>query len=127
MTATDGIGSKLSKQYTVEAKDTVGHLVPGMPMVAATPYLVTIAEMVCYEIARTLIEADQITVGTRVEIDHLAASKVGATLVVAATLRARDRNRFTFDVTVKEGERTVAKVVHGRAAVSAQKLMAALA
>ncbi len=127
MTATDGIGSSLSKQYTVEAKDTVGHLAPGMPMVAATPFLVTIAEMVCYEIARKLIEADQITVGTRVEIDHLGASKVGATLVVAATLRARDRNRFTFDITIKDGERTVANVVHGRAAVSVQKLMAALA
>lgn len=121
-----GLGMSLSARYTVEDKDTVGHLVPGMPMVAATPYLVTIAEMVCYEIAKKLIEPGQITVGSRVEIDHLGASKVGAILVVDATLRARERNRFTFDVTIKDGERTVGKVVHGRAAVSLQKLMAAL-
>ena len=116
----------MSVPYTVKAKDTVGHLVPGMPMVAATPYLVTIAEMVCYEIAKKLIEPGQITVGTRVEIDHLGASKVGAMLVVDATLRTRERNRFTFDATIKDGERTVAKIVHGRAAVSKQKMMAAL-
>jgi predicted thioesterase len=119
-------GASLSKRFTVEDKDTVGALVPGMPMVAATPYLVTIAELVCYDICKTLIEPDQITVGVRVEIDHLGASKSGATLVVDAALRSRERNRFVFDVTVKDGERTVAKIVHGRAAVSMQKMMAAL-
>jgi fluoroacetyl-CoA thioesterase len=122
----DGIGTTLTTRYPVRDQDTVGYLVPGMPMVAATPYLVTIAEMVCYEISTKLVEQGQITVGTRVEIDHLGASKVGATLVVNATLRARDRNRFIFDVTVTDGERTVAKIVHGRAAISAQKMIAAL-
>jgi len=120
----DGIGTSLSRNFTVRDNDTVGHLVPGMPMVAATAYLVTIAEMVCYEIARKLTEPGQITVGIRVEIDHLGASKVGAVLVVNAALRARERNRFIFDVTVTDGGRTVAKIVHGRAAVSAQKMMA---
>jgi fluoroacetyl-CoA thioesterase len=121
-----GVGRTLSVRYTVEAKDTVGHLVPGMPMVAATPYLVTIAEIVCYEICRTIIDPSEITVGARVEIDHLGASKVGTTLVVDATLRSRERNRFIFDVTIKDGERTVGKVVHHRAAVAAEKLKAAL-
>ena len=72
----------------MQDKDTVGALAPGMPMVAATPYLVTIAEMVCYEICNKLIEPGQITVGARVVIDHLGASKVGAHLSVDATLRS---------------------------------------
>jgi predicted thioesterase len=119
-------GATLSKKYTVRNEDTVGFLVAGMPMVAATPYLVTIAEMVCYEIAKKLIEPDQITVGARVVIDHLGASKSGAVLIVNAALRGRDRNKFTFDVTIKDGERTVATVEHLRAAVNLQKLVAAL-
>jgi len=53
---------------------------------------VTIAEMVCYEICNKLIEPGQITVGARVVIDHLGASKVGATLSVAAALKSRERN-----------------------------------
>jgi len=32
---------------TVEEKNTVGAMVPGMPYVAATPYLVGVAEMAC--------------------------------------------------------------------------------
>ena len=116
----------LTKPYTVTEKDTVGALAPGMPMVAATPYLVTIAEMVCYEICNKLIEPGQITVGARVVIDHLGASKVGAVLSVVATLKSRERNKFFFDVIIKDGERTVATLEHTRAAVALQKLMAAL-
>lgn len=116
----------LTKSYSVTEKDTVGALVPGMPMVAATPYLVTIAEMTCYEICNKLIEPGQITVGARVVIDHLGASKVGATLQVNAVLKAREKNRLIFDVTIKDGDRTVAMVEHTRAAVALQKLMAAL-
>jgi fluoroacetyl-CoA thioesterase len=121
-----GIGTVLTKSYTVADKDTVGALAPGMPMVAATPYLVTIAEMVCYEICGKLIEPGQITVGARVVIDHLGASKVGAVLSVAATLRSRQKNRFYFDVTIKDGDRTVAMIEHTRAAVALQRLLAAL-
>jgi fluoroacetyl-CoA thioesterase len=121
-----GIGTALTKPYTVTEKDTVGALVPGMPMVAATPYLVTIAEMVCYEICSKLVEPGQITVGTRVVIDHLGASKVGATLQVHAVFKAREKNRLVFDITIKDGDRTVATVEHTRAAVALQKLMAAL-
>jgi predicted thioesterase len=124
--AQDGIGRSLSARFTVEDKDTVGHLVRGMPMVAATPYLVTIAEMTCYKICELLIEPAQVTVGSRVEIDHLGASKVGATLTVDATLRAREKNRFYFDVTIKDGERIVGNVKHVRTAVDAKRLMAAL-
>lgn len=122
----NGIGIVLTKPYTVADKDTVGALVSGMPMVAATPYIVTIAEMVCHEMCGRLIEAGHITVGTRVVIDHLLASKVGAVLSVTATLRSRENNRFYFGVTVKNGNRIVAKIEHTRNAVAFQRLLATL-
>src|SRR5262245_27526346 len=117
----DGIGASITTQTTVTAKDTVGHVVPGMPEVAATPFLVTVAEVACYRIAETLIDPGQITVGARVAIDHLGASKVGAVLVTHATLKERIKSRFIFEVTIKDGDRVVANVEHVRAAVSLQK------
>ena len=110
----------------VEEKNTVGAMVPGMPMVAATPYLVGIAEMACGHLVRDLLEPGQITVGSRVVIDHLGPSKVGAELVLKTALIKRERNRFKFAVTIEDGDRTVAKVEHERAAVSLQKIMNAL-
>jgi predicted thioesterase len=113
-------------RVTVETKDTVGAMVPGMPMVAATPYLVAVAEMACARLIKDLLEPGQITVGSRVVIDHLGPSKVGAELAIKATLVNREKNRFRFAVEIDDGARTVAKVEHERAAVSLEKLMKAL-
>jgi fluoroacetyl-CoA thioesterase len=113
-------------RVTVGPKDTVGALEPSMPQVASTPYLVTIAEFACANLVKSLLEPGQITVGTRVVIDHLGASKVGAELVVKAALVNREKNRFRFAVEIEDGSRVVGKVEHERAAVSLEKLMKAL-
>jgi len=110
----------------VEEKNTVGFIVPGMPPVAATPYLVGIAEMACGRLVRDLLEPGQITVGTRVVIDHLGPSKVGAELVLKTALLQREKNRFRFSVVIEDGDRVVARVEHERAAVSLQKIMSAV-
>jgi fluoroacetyl-CoA thioesterase len=113
-------------RVTVEPKDTVGALDPSMPQVASTPYLVTVAEFTCARLVKDQLEPGQITVGTRVVIDHLGASKVGAQLVVKAALVNREKNRFRFSVEIEDGPRLVAKVEHERAAVSLEKIMKAL-
>jgi len=113
-------------RVVVAEKDTVGAMVPGMPYVAATPYLVGIAELACARLVQEQLEPGQITVGSRVLIDHLGPSKVGAELMIKATLLKREKNRFRFAVRIEDGSRTVATVEHERAAVSLQKLMSAL-
>jgi predicted thioesterase len=113
-------------RVVVEPKDTVGALDPSMPQVASTPYLVTIAEIACARLVKDQLESGQITVGTRVVIDHLGASKVGAELVVKTTLLNREKNRFRFSVEIEDGARLVAKVEHERAAVSLEKIMKSL-
>jgi fluoroacetyl-CoA thioesterase len=113
-------------RVVVEPKDTVGALDPSMPQVASTPYLVTIAEIACARLVKEQLEAEQITVGTRVVIDHLGASKVGAELVVKTMLLNREKNRFRFSVEIEDGARLVAKVEHERAAVSLEKIMKSL-
>jgi len=113
-------------RVTVGPNDTVGALVPGMPPVAATPYLVTVAELACGRLVQDLLEPGQITVGSRVVINHLGPSKVGAELIVKTALVNRDRNRFQFAIRIEDGDRTVATVEHERAAVSLEKIMKAL-
>jgi fluoroacetyl-CoA thioesterase len=114
-------------RVAVEPKDTVGALDPSMPQVASTPYLVTVAEVACARLVKDQLEAGQITVGTRVVIDHLGASKVGAELMIKAALINREKNRFRFSVEIEDGARLVAKVEHERAAVSLEKIMKSLA
>ena len=130
MTSSDSAAAENQATSTtrvvVEAKDTVGALDPSMPQVASTPYLVTIAEIACARLVKDQLDSGQITVGTRVVIDHLGASKVGAELVVKTTLLNREKNRFRFSVEIEDGARLVAKVEHERAAVSLEKIMKSL-
>jgi len=121
-----GTELKSVTRVVVKEKDTVGAMVPGMPYVAATPWLVGVAEFACGQLVRDLLEPGRITVGSRVVIDHLGPSKVGAELVIKASLIGREKNRFKFAVQIEDGARTVAVVEHERASVSLEKLMSAL-
>jgi predicted thioesterase len=87
---------------------------------------VKIAEVACFRMVEGLLQPGQITVGSRVVIDHLGPSKVGALLVIEVTLREREKNRFRFAVRIQDGARTVANIEHERAAVSLQKIMGAI-
>jgi len=82
--------------------------------------------MACSRLVKDSLEPGHVTVGSRVVIDHLGPSKVGAELVIKSALLQRERNRFKFSVTIEDGPRTVAKVEHERAAVSLEKMMRAL-
>jgi fluoroacetyl-CoA thioesterase len=82
--------------------------------------------MACAQLIKHQLEDGQITVGSRVAIDHLGPSKVGAELTIKASLLQRERNRFKFAVVIEDGGRTVARVEHERAAVSLQKMMGSL-
>jgi fluoroacetyl-CoA thioesterase len=113
-------------RVVVKEKDTVGAMVPGMPYVAATPWLVGVAEFACGQLVRDLLEPGRITVGRRVVIDHLGPSKVGVELVIKASLIGREKNRFKFAVEIADGDRTVAVVEHERASVSLEKLLSAV-
>ena len=130
MTSSDSAAAENQATSTtrvvVEPKDTVGALDPSMPQVASTPYLVTIAEIACARLVKDQLASGQITVGTRVVIDHLGASKVGAELLVKTTLLNREKNRFRFSVEIEDGARLVAKVEHERAVVSLEKIMKSL-
>ena len=112
-------------RVTVEEKNTVGAMVPGMPYLAATPYLVGMAEMACSRLVKDLLEPGQVTVGSRVVIDHLGPSKVGAELVIKAALCSGNAIVQVFGPG-RDGARIVAKVEHERAAVSLEKMMRAL-
>jgi hypothetical protein len=46
-----GAGANLSRNFAVEEKNTIVFMVPDMPIMAATPDLVGIAEMSCYTLS----------------------------------------------------------------------------
>src|SRR5437879_5900995 len=76
------IGMNAERSLVVPAERTVGHFVKGMPMVYATPMMILEMEMASSDAIRPHLQPGWITVGTEVDIRHLGASLVGATVRV---------------------------------------------
>src|SRR6266478_2506887 len=100
------IGMSAERRLVVPAERTVGHFVPGMPMVYATPMMILEMEMASGDAIRKFLQPGWITVGTEVDIKHLGASLVGATVRTTAKVIAVERRLIRFEVAAFACERT---------------------
>ena len=114
------IGMSAERTLVVPAERTVGHFVPGMPMVYATPMMILEMEMAASDAIRGHLQPGWITVGTEVDIRHLGASLVGATVRVTGKVVAVERRVIRFEVEAFEGERKIGDGRHARGLVNAE-------
>ena len=94
--------------YTVTEADTAAAIGSGEVPVLATPRVLALAEQATVAAVAGALQAGATTVGTRVELDHLAPSLVGADLAVEAVLERVDGRRLEFTVRLRNGDRPVA-------------------
>jgi fluoroacetyl-CoA thioesterase len=110
-------------ELTVTDADTAQALGSGDVPVLATPRVLALAEAATVAATARQMPGGVTTVGTRAEIDHRAATTVGRTVIATATLAKVDGRRLTFDVTVREGERTIADVRVERTLLDRQRFI----
>lgn len=122
MHAVPEIGESATIEREVTHADTAAAWGPDFPPAASTPFVLGLAEITCHAAVAPGLESGEITVGLRATIDHVAPTRVGATLRAVARLTATDRGRLDFEVEVTDAGRTVATVAHRRAAVSAARI-----
>jgi fluoroacetyl-CoA thioesterase len=95
--------------------DAMGN--PGV-RVLATPFLIGLLEEAAAAVLHPHLPAGAGTVGTMVEMRHLAATPVGMTVRARATLLETDGRRFLFAVEAWDDTEKVAEGRHERFVVS---------
>jgi fluoroacetyl-CoA thioesterase len=110
-------------ELTVTEADTAQSLGSGDVPVLATPRVLALAEAATVAATARQMPGGVTTVGTRAEIDHLAATPVGRTVIATATLAKVDGRKLTFEVSVRDGETTVAEVRVERALLDRQRFI----
>lgn len=91
-----------------------------LPAAASTPFVLSLVEMACIRSIADDLDEGEVTVGTRVVLDHLKPTRVGTKLEAEAALEhyETDKGRYTWSVAVRESDRTpgvvVAKATHTR-------------
>jgi fluoroacetyl-CoA thioesterase len=121
------IGMSAERTLVVPPERTVGHFVPGMPMVYATPMMILEMEMTSGDAIKGCLEPGWVTLGTEVDIRHLAASLAGALVRTTARVIAVQRRVIRFEVEAFDGERRIGAGRHARGLVNIAKFIERLA
>ena len=79
--------------------------------VYATPVLVRDIEMACRDLLLQHLDAGEDSVGTRVEIDHIAATLLAMTMTLTVRVLSVEGRAVTFEV---EGSDSVEPIVRGK-------------
>ena len=112
------IGMSAERTLVVPAERTVGHFVPGMPFVYATPMMILEMEMTSGDAIRSVLQPGWVTVGTEVDIKHLGASAVGAIVRTTAKVASVERRVIRFEVECFDGARKIGEGRHARGLVN---------
>lgn len=94
-----------------------------MPAVFATAMMVGVIEATCIECLRGHLNDGQHTVGTRVDVSHLAATPEGMKVRVSVELEQIDRRMLGFRVEAYDETGLIGKGTHQRAIIDVERFM----
>ena len=108
------LGLKGKQEAIVEEKYTAKALGSGGLDVLATPAMIALSEKTCLLSVQDYLEEGTSTVGTQVNMAHLAATPVGMKVTCESELIEIDRRRLKFSVVVFDEKEKIAEGTHER-------------
>lgn len=102
----------------VTASLTAEALGSGDVPVYGTPALLALIEQACCAAVSAALDEATTTVGTWVELEHLAASRPGVSVNATALVTEVDGKRISFTAEVHEGDKLVGRARHRRVMVN---------
>lgn len=127
-------GMTFQFSYTVPEDKTVPHLyadapeLQQMPRVFATGFMVGLLELACIRAVNPHIDwPRQQTVGTRIDVTHMAPTPPGLTVTVNGTLEEVEGRKLSFAIEAHDGVDLISKGTHQRFLINAEKFNAQVA
>jgi fluoroacetyl-CoA thioesterase len=111
------IGASGTAEETVEFKHTLTAQRPELPPVYSTPDMIRLMETAAFKALQPYCEGDEITVGTAINIEHRAASGMGAKIRAEAILESFDGRFYTVRVTARDDTQEIGRGTVSRAVV----------
>ena len=124
MTPPLDVGLVGTAQGVVTHTNTAQAMGSGLVPVYATPALVALLEEAAVNALKPLLEAGKTSVGTRIEVSHLAATPIPMNVRAQAPLSVVDGRRLVFDVVAHDEVERIAEGIHERVLVDGQRFLA---
>jgi fluoroacetyl-CoA thioesterase len=125
--ATIPIGARGERKLLVTTDIAITFLGAGGPRVLSTPHMIGLMEMTCRDAVLPLLEPGHDTVGTHVNVAHLAAAPMGMSVRFLAEVTQVDGRRITFRVEAWDEKEKIGEGTHERAIINVAKFATRLA
>ncbi len=117
------VGTKHEVEITVTEEVTAAKMKSGSLSVLATPCMVALMEQAASELCDKFVDEGISTVGTALNISHLAPTCVGGKVKAVATLTAFDGRKACFDVEAYDDAGLIGKGTHERFTIKIESFM----
>ena len=117
-------GLQGTARLTVDIADTATAVGSGDVPVLATPRLIALCEEASLAAVHGHLAAGETTVGSRIEIDHLAPTPIGRPISAIAVLESIDGKLLRFAVAAVDGDRDIATGTLHRFVVDREQFLA---
>ena len=114
-------GLSASTEILVGTRDTAHHVGSGKIKVLATPVMVMLLEEAALNAVEGLLPAGYQSVGTRLDISHIAATPVGMRVRASAELVEVDGRRLGFKVWAEDEVERIGEGFHERIVVEVER------
>jgi len=91
--------------------------------VLSTPSLIWFLEQAALQFLEPWLDDKSLSVGTHVDVEHLAPTPIGATVDCTARLIYQDGPVYRFSIEAQAGQEKIAKGIHSRRIIKANQLI----
>ena len=120
------VGLSTTRRITIDRERTIAFM-GEEGRVYATPRAVQDVEATCRDLLLEHLDEGEDSVGTRVELDHLAATPEGMWAEFTATVTAVDGRAISFEVSARDPLDDIVRCRHNRFVVDIAKTQARIA
>jgi fluoroacetyl-CoA thioesterase len=121
MKAKPKIGDTGQRRFVVGTEQAIDIAANADLAVLSTPSLIWFLEHAAREALAPLLELEETSVGTAVDIEHLAATPLGHEVTCTARVILVEGSAITFQVTAHDQREQIARGVHKRRVVRQQR------
>ncbi len=118
------VGATGAQSLTVAAEHTAAHWGSGSLYVLSTPHMVALMEGAAVSAVDSLLPDGYRTVGTHLDVRHLAATPMGQQVTARAELIEIDGRRLVFRVEAADRAGTIGEGTHERFIVEVERFLA---
>jgi fluoroacetyl-CoA thioesterase len=114
------LGLESAVQRVIPREWTIAAFDPRLPAVLSTPAMIGMMEVAAAQAVQPELPSGAITVGTRIEVDHLKAVTEGATVRAAARLVGYQGRFLVFEAEARSGDLVLGRGTVFRAIIEPQ-------